>query len=364
MYTQKCTQKRKKQATLDAGKIAGFKEVHLINSPTAATLSYAIDLKDSKAEKHVIVIDMGATKFDVSLVYIDEKGIEVKASSGNPRLGGEDIENRLIRHFVKEFKRKHRKDISQSKKTLARLRVACERMKRSLSHIARAVLSIDSFYEGIDFETTICRGKFEDLSMDYFRDIHKYIENVLRDSKMSKRDIDDVILVGSGTRTPKIQQLISTIFNGRQLFKGVNPDEGIARGAALQAALLTYTRQKQRKEKGKVIKNEIKIPPKMQKWRISEINNMALDMREAGGDVTSIIPKNKRIPFEYVKMVSTSSLRDGIQIMEGKEGFSFAGRNLEIIGKYSVKGIKGSPLLKMIFRVDENGIFGVKGEVS
>ncbi|XP_061338313.1 heat shock 70 kDa protein 4-like isoform X3 [Gastrolobium bilobum] len=229
-----------RQATKDAGVIAGLNVMRIINEPTAAAIAYGLDKKaTSVGEKNVLIFDLGGGTFDVSLLTIEEGIFEVKATAGDTHLGGEDFDNRMVNHFVQEFKRKHKKDISGNPRALRRLRTACERAKRTLSSTAQTTIEIDSLYEGVDFYTTITRARFEELNMDLFRKCMEPVEKCLRDAKMDKSTVHDVVLVGGSTRIPKVQQLLQDFFNGKELCKSINPDEAVAYGAAVQAAILS-----------------------------------------------------------------------------------------------------------------------------
>ena len=227
-----------RQATKDAMTIAGLNCLRIINEPTAAAIAYGLD-KNKEDDMNVLIFDLGGGTFDVSLLNIEDGIFEVKATAGDTHLGGEDFDARLLRHFLEEFKRKHKKDISGNPKSLRRLRTACERAKRTLSSTAQTAIEIDSLYEGIDFYTTITRARFEELNADLFRKCMQPVEQVLRDSKIDKSKVDEIVLVGGSTRIPKIQQMLSDFFNGRELNKSINPDEAVAYGAAVQAAILS-----------------------------------------------------------------------------------------------------------------------------
>ncbi|CAN6442622.1 unnamed protein product [Victoria cruziana] len=229
-----------RQATKDAGVIAGLNVMRIINEPTAAAIAYGLDKKaGSVGEKNVLIFDLGGGTFDVSLLTIEEGIFEVKATAGDTHLGGEDFDNRMVNHFVQEFKRKHKKDITGNPRALRRLRTSCERAKRTLSSTAQTTIEIDSLFEGIDFYSTITRARFEELNMDLFRKCMEPVEKCLRDAKMDKSSIHDVVLVGGSTRIPKVQQLLQDFFNGKELCKSINPDEAVAYGAAVQAAILS-----------------------------------------------------------------------------------------------------------------------------
>jgi len=233
-----------RQATKDAGAIAGLEVLRIINEPTAAAIAYGLD-KMADKERNVLIFDLGGGTFDVTLLTIDGGIFEVKATNGDTHLGGEDFDNRMVNHFVEEFKRKHKKDMSTNQRALRRLRTACERAKRTLSSATQATVEIDSLFDGIDFYSQITRARFEELCGDLFRGTLGPVERVLQDAKMDKRAVHDVVLVGGSTRIPKVQQLVSDFFGGKELNKSINPDEAVAYGAAVQAYILTGGKSKQ-----------------------------------------------------------------------------------------------------------------------
>ena len=228
-----------RQATKDAGTIAGLQVLRIINEPTAAAIAYGLDRGAEQGERNVLIFDLGGGTFDVSLLTIDEGIFEVKATAGDTHLGGEDFDNRLVNHFVAEFKRKHKKDLTGNARALRRLRTACERAKRTLSSATQASVEIDSLFEGIDLYTSITRARFEELCADLFRGTLTPVEKVLRDSKVDKRSVHEVVLVGGSTRMPRVRQLVCNMFSGKQPCTGINPDEAVAHGAAVQAAILS-----------------------------------------------------------------------------------------------------------------------------
>jgi len=228
-------------ATKDAGTIAGLNIIRIINEPTAAAIAYGLDKMTDK-EQNILIFDLGGGTFDVSILSIEEGIFEVKATAGDTHLGGEDFDTRLVQHFVQEFKRKNKHDITDNPRSLRRLRTACERAKRTLSSATQTTLEIDSLYEGVDFFSSLTRARFEELCLDYFRKTMEPVEKVLKDSKLSKGEINEVVLVGGSTRIPKIQQMLSEFFNGKELSKAINPDEAVAYGAAVQAAVLSDVR--------------------------------------------------------------------------------------------------------------------------
>ncbi|XP_050548515.1 heat shock 70 kDa protein cognate 4-like, partial [Daktulosphaira vitifoliae] len=226
-----------RQATKDSGTIAGLNVMRIINEPTAAAIAYGLDKKTS-GERNVLIFDLGGGTFDVSILTIEDGIFEVKSTAGDTHLGGEDFDNRMVNHFVQEFKRKYKKDVTTNKRALRRLRTACERAKRTLSSSTQASIEIDSLFEGIDFYTSITRARFEELNADLFRSTMEPVEKSLRDAKIDKSAINDIVLVGGSTRIPKVQKLLQDFFNGKELNKSINPDEAVAYGAAVQAAIL------------------------------------------------------------------------------------------------------------------------------
>ena len=227
-----------RQATKDAAAIAELNVLRILNEPTAAAIAYGLH-KKVKAEQNILIFDLGGGTFDVSILTVDEGIFEVKATAGDTHLGGEDFDNRMVNHFVQEFKTKHKKDMSANKKAVRRLLTACERAKRTLSSCSHANIEIDSLFEGIDFYTTITRAHFEELNADLFRGTLEPVEKALRDAMIDKSHIHEVVLVGGSTRIPKVQKLLQDFFNGKELNKSINPDEAVAYGAAVQAAILS-----------------------------------------------------------------------------------------------------------------------------
>ncbi|XP_073120924.1 heat shock cognate 70 kDa protein-like [Henckelia pumila] len=226
------------RATKEAGTISGFNVLRIIVEPTAAAVAYGLD-KMSSGERNVLIFDLGGGTFDVSLLTMTDGVIKVKSIAGDTHLGGEDFDNRMVNYFLEELKRKHKKDISNKSRALRRLKTACERAKRNLSFMAHTTVEIDALYNGVDFESKISRAKFEELNMDLFEKCIGHVEKCFKDAEMDKTSIHDVVLVGGSTRIPKVQQLLQDFFNGKELCKNIHPDEAVASGAAVQAAILT-----------------------------------------------------------------------------------------------------------------------------